>query len=182
MTLLILLNGPPASGKSTAARLWAERTPLTLCLDLDVLRAMLSGWRQATTEAGLLTRDLAARVVHAQLIEGRDVIIPQFIGAAGVPFIDRLHAIADDAGATFVEIALRIDAASASRHFEARAEAEGPQDRHGELDAPLTEVIRAHEVFLGTRADLIRIDSVDGDPAATARALGEAVESLALDG
>jgi chloramphenicol 3-O-phosphotransferase len=41
---LVLLNGAPSTGKSTLARLYAERHPLTLALDLDLLRAMLGGW------------------------------------------------------------------------------------------------------------------------------------------
>jgi predicted kinase len=43
MAALILLNGPPASGKSTlATRLVAQR-PLALNLDIDVVRGYLGG-------------------------------------------------------------------------------------------------------------------------------------------
>ena len=41
MPHLVLINGAPASGKSTLARMYADEHPLTLALDIDVLRAML---------------------------------------------------------------------------------------------------------------------------------------------
>ena len=43
---LILLNGPPAAGKSTLARRWSDDHPGTLLLDIDLLRTMVSGWQE----------------------------------------------------------------------------------------------------------------------------------------
>ncbi|MEE9417560.1 MAG: AAA family ATPase [Acidimicrobiales bacterium] len=44
MTVLVFLNGPPASGKSTLAARFVEQRPLALNLDVDVVRAMLGRW------------------------------------------------------------------------------------------------------------------------------------------
>ena len=62
---LVLLNGAPGSGKSTLARLYAERHPLTLALDLDLLRSMLGSWLDEPTEAGLITRSSGGGDVEA---------------------------------------------------------------------------------------------------------------------
>ena len=66
MTRLVLLNGPPASGKSTIARRYAAEHPLTLVIDIDQVRAAIGGWRDDPYAAGLLARAaaLAAARVH----------------------------------------------------------------------------------------------------------------------
>ena len=57
--MLVLLNGPPAAGKSTlAARLVATR-PLALNLDIDVVRGLLGAWIDRPAGAGLAARALA---------------------------------------------------------------------------------------------------------------------------
>jgi predicted kinase len=56
---LILINGLPGSGKSTLARRYAQDHPLTLVLDIDVVRGLLSAWMQDPPQSGLLARDLA---------------------------------------------------------------------------------------------------------------------------
>lgn len=42
---LILLNGPPAVGKSTLACRYAADRTLTLNLDVDAVRRLIGGWR-----------------------------------------------------------------------------------------------------------------------------------------
>ena len=53
MPRLVLMNGLPAIGKSTLARLWADRHPLTLALATDVLRGMLGAWLDQPTPGGI---------------------------------------------------------------------------------------------------------------------------------
>jgi predicted kinase len=61
MRSLILLNGPPSSGKSTLARRWVLGHPLALNLDIDVVRGLLGAWAEHRTNrasplAGLPSR------------------------------------------------------------------------------------------------------------------------------
>jgi len=116
---LVLLNGPPASGKSTiAGRLVAGR-PLALNLDIDVIRSLLGDWKTRPPEAGIAVRRLALAMAREHLGSGRDVIVPQFLAKA--EFIDQLAESADLAGARFVEIALMISRADAVRAFQRRS-------------------------------------------------------------
>jgi len=75
---LILLNGPPASGKSTLAARFVESHPLALNLEIDVVRHLLGGWADQPTEAGLLARKIAIGMARTALEAGRDVIIPSW--------------------------------------------------------------------------------------------------------
>ncbi len=54
MVALIVINGPPASGKSTLARMYTDAHPLALNLDLDRLRSWIGGWQDDVHSAGIL--------------------------------------------------------------------------------------------------------------------------------
>jgi predicted kinase len=101
---LILINGLPGSGKSTVARSVAAERPLSLVLDVDVVRGLLSGWIDTPTTAGLLARELALAMCATHLGAGYDVLVPQFLGRP--EFVVSLERSAWDAGVPFVEIAL----------------------------------------------------------------------------
>jgi adenylate kinase family enzyme len=62
MPVLVFLNGPPASGKSTIARLFVESRPLALSLDVDDVRSMLGAWLDNPTAAGLRARSIALAI------------------------------------------------------------------------------------------------------------------------
>jgi predicted kinase len=128
MSVLILLNGPPASGKSTIAQRFVDSRPLTLNLDIDVVRGMLGGWLADPFAAVLTARSIALAMAEAHLSTGRDVIVPQFLGRSG--FIDELADVADHAGATFVEAALWMDRVSAIAAFADRRAAASTQAHH----------------------------------------------------
>jgi predicted kinase len=128
---LILLNGPPACGKSTLARRYVEDHPLALNLDIDCVRSLIGGWRDDPLAAGMLARDIALSAARVHSASGHDVVVPQFLGR--MAFIEQLERVAGDAGATFHEVVLldsrenarrrfveRHRAASASSHAEAR--------------------------------------------------------------
>ncbi len=181
--MLVLLNGPPASGKSTlAGRLVATR-PLALALDIDVIRGLLGRWLDEPTAAGLAARDLAVSMAHSHLRAGYDVFVPQFL--ARVEFIDRLRDVAIETDARFVEIALVIDRAVALEAFQRRRERPEQQvhldatalvDGSGTAD-PVGAMFDRYVELLDNRPGAHRVevhrtgldDGVDGDVDATVR-------------
>lgn len=101
---MILLNGPPVSGKSALAARFVESHPLALNLDIDVVRHLLGGWADQRTAAGLLARKIAIGMARTALEAGRDVIIPQLV--ARPEFDSELERLARDTSAMFVDVAL----------------------------------------------------------------------------
>ena len=156
---LILINGIPASGKTTLARAWCERhaAQLPFALDIDSIRSMLGGWRNALLDAGLAAREIAIAAMVAHLDSGRDVVIPQYLRRD--EFIDRLEDVAHARGASFVETALMIDASTAESRFRARAEFAGGTDPHGTLHAEMASISEDFDVFLRSRPRVVRIES-----------------------
>ncbi|WP_028935043.1 AAA family ATPase [Pseudonocardia spinosispora] len=116
---LVLLNGAPSSGKSTLAGRYAAAHPLTLALDIDVVRGMLGDWLNRPTEAGLAARAMALRMAHVHLSSGHDVLVPQFLGQIG--FIVELEQLATTAGAEFIEVMLLSSTPDIARQFTERA-------------------------------------------------------------
>ncbi|MFI2485749.1 AAA family ATPase [Promicromonospora kroppenstedtii] len=76
MTRLVLLNGLPGVGKSTLAAAWAARRPGTLSLDIDVVRALISG-PPGDTAGPARSLGLVMAVEH--LRAGHDVVVPQLV-------------------------------------------------------------------------------------------------------
>ena len=128
MAALVLLNGPPASGKSTIAQRFVDARPLSLNLDIDVVRGMLGGWLDDPSTAGLTARSLALVMAQAHLAAGFDVIVPQFLGRTD--FIEQLAGVADRSAATFVETALWLDRSAAIAAFAGRRAAPSTQAHH----------------------------------------------------
>ncbi len=169
MAVLVLLNGPPASGKSTIAQRFVESRPLSLNLDIDVVRGMLGGWLDDPSTAGLTARSLALVMAEAHLVAGRDVIVPQFLGRTD--FIDQLAGVADRCAATFVETALWIDRSSAITAFADRRAAPTTQahdDAAALVDSAKHDdpVGRMYDAFVGVleqRPATRRVEVVPGD-------------------
>ena len=102
--MLVLLNGPPASGKSTIAGRLITQRPLALNLDIDVIRSLLGDWKARPADAGIAARRLAVAMALGHLASGNDVIVPQFLARA--EFIEQLAETTATVSARFVEIAV----------------------------------------------------------------------------
>jgi predicted kinase len=139
---LILLNGPPAVGKSTLARMYTSDHPLALNLDIDRLRAQLGRGRQDPGAAGLAARRIALAAARAHLSAGHDVIVPQLV--ARVEFIEQLEAAALGSGAEFREVMLLDEPDNLRARYDERVRQESaagsePITATDLTDAQLTE-------------------------------------------
>jgi predicted kinase len=144
---LILVNGAPASGKSTLARRFADDHHRTALVDVDALRMTLPNWEQDEATR-LVARELAGTAVVESLRAGRDVIMAQYLGRLG--YIMLLDELALEHGATFAEVILAADAALAIDRFRTRRRAMSERDeRHPERDIADADV----EAFIGDAVD-----------------------------
>jgi len=175
--MLVLLNGPPASGKSTIAERLVATRPLALRLDIDVVRGLLGDWLERPTDGGLAARALASSMARTHLAAGHDVFVPQFLGRA--EFIDEFALLAVETGAVFVEIALVLDRNEARTAFAERS-ADPQNDTHRDAAAlveqsggtsAVDEMFDRYEALLDQRSSAIRIEVERGDIDATVRAV-----------
>lgn len=125
MARLILVNGAPSTGKSTLARRYADDHPLTLDLDLDVVRSLLGSWLSAWSDAGVLTRRMALEMARVHLSAGHDVVVPQYLGRPD--YVLDLAALADSARVPFVEVALLTPPDLLTARFDTRSRAGATQ-------------------------------------------------------
>ena len=119
MPRLILLNGPPACGKSTLARRYVEDHPLALNLDIDRIRDLIGRWREDAEAAGLLARSMALASARVHLGSGHDVVIPQFLARS--TFIEQAAALADELHCAFFEVLLLDSRPNAVQRFVRRS-------------------------------------------------------------
>ncbi len=155
MPRLILLNGPPACGKSTLARMFADRHPLALDLDIDRVRDLLGAWRDHAGPAGLLARDIALAAARTHLTSGYDVIVPQLL--ARPRFIEQAEALAAELGCAFHEIVLIDSRENALRRFVLR-------DGEGVLDpAELAAMYDRLTALMATRPAVRFVHSHEGE-------------------
>lgn len=161
---LVLLNGPPSSGKSTLARRWVLGHPLALNLDIDVVRGLLGAWAETLDESGVAVCRLAIAMATTHLADGHDVIVPQFL--AREQFIVELEATARATSARFIEIALIVSRAEILRAFTSRSAAPENQqhrdarelmERTGGVDA-LGEMHDMFTKLLETRPNACRVN------------------------
>ncbi|SEJ16412.1 Predicted kinase [Arthrobacter sp. yr096] len=130
---LILLNGPPGIGKSTLARLFSDRHPGTLNLDVDQVRCLIGGWQEDFQGAGNLVRPIALTMAATHLAAGHRVIMPQFLDSDQE--IGLFRNVARKSGAGFREVVLMDTQESSIERFYARG------DNHDPWHARVTAIV-----------------------------------------
>lgn len=181
MAVLVLLNGPPASGKSTVAAALVERRPLALNLDIDVVRGQLGRWLDDTTRSGLAARALAISMIRTHLTASHDVVVPQFLARDG--FAAELASAATECAAAFVEIALIVDRETARSSFAARSR-EPSDTTHRDAAAmverastpdPIGDMFDRWRAYVDARPDVRRVDAPRGDIDGTVQRVEDAI-------
>ena len=129
---LILVNGPPASGKTTLARRYVDDHDGTALVEVDTLQMTLPNWEKDEATR-LAAAELAGAAIVDHLAAGRDVVMAQYFGRLG--YIVLLEDVAREHGATFIEVILATGAAIAIDRFRARRRSMGERgERHPERD------------------------------------------------
>ncbi len=105
---LIIINGTPASGKSTLAKRICEEVPLTLNVAVDNLRSSMSDWRVYKGESQTLAYNLALGVAETHLKSGNSVVVDKAIVGAEHR-LDQLIALGNKYGAEIYEFILTAD-------------------------------------------------------------------------
>ncbi|TQM65061.1 AAA family ATPase [Humibacillus xanthopallidus] len=118
MSRLVLINGPPGSGKSPIALSLAQDRPLTLDIDVDAIKHTLGRWA-ADPSSGLHARRLSLALAGEHLRSGFDVVLVHYL--AKTPFIEELEHLAGEVGAQFHEFVLDLDTPSLAARLAARA-------------------------------------------------------------
>jgi predicted kinase len=163
---LVLLNGPPAVGKSTLARRYADDHPLTLVLEIDTVRALLGAWLEEWRRSGVVAREISLAMARTHLEAGHDVIVPQLLVRR--PFVDTLQATAESVGASFHELALLDPREVVLARLEQRNELESGFSARALMEKQGNAAGDAYDDFvaaLAERPDAVVIDDPLSDSA-----------------
>ena len=156
---LLLLNGLPGVGKSSVAAALATGRPGTLVLDVDLVRALISGDPAGTAEPA---RRLALDMARSHLRAGADVVVPQLV--ARPDQVSRFVRAAADGGARFAHALLEAEPATVAR----RVADDGAAHRRG-LDADAVAAYAAGLRGVARLPGVTRVDADGGDASAVAR-------------
>ena len=118
---LVLINGVPGSGKSTAAQAVAASRPMALALDIDQLKHSMGDWANRLEQSGIQARKVALAAIAQHLDDGYDVVLGQFLAKPYFPA--DLADCAQAHGAQFTEILLDLPADAIQARLAGRAAA-----------------------------------------------------------
>jgi predicted kinase len=156
---LVLLNGPPAVGKSTVARRYADDHPLTLVLEIDLVRGLLGAWLDDPQRSGWAARMIALAMARTHLEGGHDVVVPQLLTRR--EFVEMLQETTEASAATFYEVALIDPRDVVLARLEQRSESSGGFSARALMEKQGNAPGDAYDAFvaaLAERPDAVVID------------------------
>ena len=166
MVTLVHLNGPSGAGKSTLAQRYVDDHIGVLNLDIDVVVALIGGWRNNFFATVSSARDIAIAMAEAHLRSGTDVVMPQLVTATAQA--ERFERAAQRAGAKYVEVALMLEPGEQVGRFRVKSrdsEVAAQIERAVDAERGDAGVKRIHQQFtdyLERRRGVLRLD-VSGD-------------------
>lgn len=166
---LIILNGALGVGKSTLAEKYAEEHPLTLRIDIDEVRRLISHFREEKEVSGSLAKKIACEMTRVHLQAGYDVVIAQIFTQE--ESLESLKNIAENTRADFYEFLLSTSKKDSIERFIKRGKAEGYTDgfRPGGLvtiggkEKKLEQLYDDMMTLVSKRPQTIIIDSKEGN-------------------
>ena len=174
---LIILNGPLGIGKSTLAKKYGEKHPLTLQLDIDDVWSMISHWREEKEISSPISKKMAFEMARVNLTAGNDVIVPQIIQTKELA--DSFKVLSEECNADFFEVLLLVEKEEAIHRFIKRGQEGGNPtgfrpggiiDKGGR-ETKLAEMYDKMIEVASHRQDIIRIEPILGDIVGTYSAL-----------
>ena len=174
---LVIINGPPASGKTTLARLLCAQMHLALHLDVDEIRDMVSNWEADKQASGLFARCLARSMATCHLSNRRSVVVSQLFGRHDD--LDQLNELAQRCQANYIEVVIRVPRDTALERFVERGGPKFDTLRGDRPDSIVSEFdVLFNRIALDTslRDGVVTIDSLEGDVPGTLKTLVEAIE------
>ena len=169
MSKLIIINGPLGSGKSTLAQKYAQGHPLTLQINVDTIRRMISFYREEKDLSGPLSKQLAVSMARTHLNEGYDVVISQIFYQPDV--MQQCEHLCQETESDLYECVLTLSREESLRRFIERGIRDGHPDGFrpgGSVDIGGREknVLELYDTlmqFISTRPNIIPIPSIDGE-------------------
>jgi predicted kinase len=105
---LIIINGSPATGKSTLALRLHEALPMSLLVDVDAWRRLISGYRENKKESLKTAYKFTIAAIDAYLQTGHDVVVDKAILGAN-EVLEDLIMCGKKHGANIFELILTAD-------------------------------------------------------------------------
>ncbi|MBI3572260.1 AAA family ATPase [Candidatus Kaiserbacteria bacterium] len=121
---LVIINGPSGIGKSTLAERLYKAMPLSLLLDIDAQRRLISGYREHRKKSYELSFAFCFAATRTYLEAGHDVIIDKIILDTGDK-LDALERVGEECGATVYEFILNATKETVTQRAHERGFREG---------------------------------------------------------